>query len=184
MKITPLSIPEVLCLEPRVFRDERGFFIEWFNEERFAEHGLPTVFRQDNHSRSVKGVLRGLHFQHPRAQGKLVTVVRGAVYDAVVDIRVGSPTFGEWCSVTLTEDEPRLVWVPPGFAHGFCALTDVADVVYKCTDVYVPSQDNSVRWSDPMVGIRWPIDNPILSPKDRDAPLLSSTRDDLPHYVR
>ena len=93
----------------------------------------------------------------------------------------GSPTFGEWCSVTLTEDEPRLVWVPPGFAHGFCALTDVADVVYKCTDVYVPSQDNSVRWSDPMVGIRWPIDNPILSPKDRDAPLLSSTRDDLPH---
>lgn len=184
MKITPLSIPEVLCIEPRVFRDDRGFFLEWFNEERFAEQGLPTVFRQDNHSRSKKGVLRGMHYQHPRAQGKLVTVVRGAVFDAVVDIRVGSATFGEWCGTILTEDEPRLIWVPAGFAHGFCTLSEIADVVYKCTDVYIPSQDSAVRWSDPTIGIEWPIQSPILSPKDRDAPLLSSRRGDLPTFIR
>ncbi len=183
MKITPLSIPEVLCIEPRVFRDDRGFFLEWFNEERFAEQGLPTVFRQDNHSRSKKGVLRGMHYQHPRAQGKLVTVARGAIYDAVVDIRVGSPTFGQWCGATLTEDEPRLIWVPAGFAHGFCTLSEIADVVYKCTEVYIPSQDSAIRWSDPTIGIEWPIDNPMLSPKDREAPLLSNLRDDLPKFI-
>jgi dTDP-4-dehydrorhamnose 3,5-epimerase len=182
MKITPLALPGVLLIEPQVFRDDRGFFLEWFNEERFAQHRLPNAFRQDNHSRSVQGVVRGMHFQHPRAQGKLVTVVRGAVYDVVADIRVGSPAFATWCAVTLTEDEPRLLWVPPGFAHGFCAITEVADVVYKCTDIYVPAQDRCIRWSDPTLAITWPIEQAKLSSKDRDAPLLEDLKEDLPRY--
>lgn len=180
MRTKPLPLDGALLIEPRVFNDERGFFFEWFNDERFREHGLPSEFRQVNQSRSRKGVLRGLHFQHPRGQGKLVGVTRGAVFDVIVDIRVGSPTFGKWSGATLTEDEPRLLWVPVGFAHGFYTLTDVADFVYMCTDVYVPSADRVIRWSDPNVGIDWPDAAPILSPKDRDAPLLAQLGDDLP----
>jgi dTDP-4-dehydrorhamnose 3,5-epimerase len=182
VKTTALPLPEALLVEPRVFRDDRGFFFEWFNDERFQEHGLPTAFRQVNQSRSKKGVLRGLHFQNPRAQGKLVMVTRGAVFDVIVDIRVGSPTFGKWCGATLTEDEQKMLWVPAGFAHGFYTLSDVADFVYLCTDVYVPSADRAVRWSDPSIGIEWPDAEPLLSPKDRDAPLLSEVGDQLPRF--
>ena len=182
MKTTPLPLPEALLVEPNVFRDDRGFFFEWFNAERFREHGLPTEFRQVNQSRSRKGVLRGLHFQHPRAQGKLVMVTRGAVFDAIVDVRVGSPTFGRWCGAVLSEEEQRLLWVPAGFAHGFLTLSDVADFVYLCTDVYVPGDDKAIRWSDPAIGIRWPESSPTLSPKDSVAPLLSEMTGKLPGY--
>jgi len=182
MKIHETTLPEVLLLEPRVFRDERGFFLESFNDVRFGAHGLPTSFRQDNHSRSARDVLRGLHYQLRQPQGKLVTCVRGSIFDVAVDIRVGSPTFGRWAGVTLTDDEPRYLWVPPGFAHGFCTLSDVADVVYKCTDVYAADDDRGVRWNDPSIGIEWPILDPRLSDKDRQYEVLSASRPDLPRY--
>ncbi len=182
MKVVETSLPGVLTIEPRVFRDERGFFLESFNAERFADAGLPTVFRQDNHSHSVKGVLRGLHYQLRRPQGKLVSVVRGRVFDVAVDIRRGSPSFGRWYGTVLSEEEPRYLWIPPGFAHGFCTLSDSADFVYKCTDVYVGDDDRGVLWSDPSIGIQWPVSNPVLSEKDQRMAALSATRTDLPLY--
>ena len=182
MKILETALPGVLVIEPRVFRDDRGFFLESFNADRFAQHGLPTVFRQDNHSHSMKGVLRGLHYQLRRPQGKLVSVIRGRVFDVAVDIRRGSPTFGEWYGTVLTEEDPRYLWIPPGFAHGFCTLSDVADFVYKCTEVYVGEDDRGVLWSDPSIGIQWPISNPVLSEKDQRMPTLSAVRTDLPEY--
>ena len=182
MRIVPTPLPGVLLIEPRVFRDERGFFLESFNAERFGEHGLPTVFRQDNHSHSVHGVLRGLHYQLHRPQGKLVSVVRGRVFDVAVDIRRGSPTFGKWYGTVLSEEDPRYLWIPPGFAHGFCTLSESADFVYKCTDVYVGSDDRGVLWSDPLIGIEWPLSNPLLSEKDQKMAPLSATRTDLPSY--
>jgi dTDP-4-dehydrorhamnose 3,5-epimerase len=163
-----------------VFSDDRGFFLEAYNERRFAEFGLPARFRQDNHSRSVKGVLRGLHYQVRQPQGKLVSVIRGQIFDVAVDVRRGSSTFGRWHGVTLSADEPRYLWVPPGFAHGLCVLSDVADVVYKCTELFAPDDEGGVLWNDPTVGIEWPIANPILSPKDRRLPGLSPERSDLP----
>ena len=182
MKIVETPLPGVLVIEPRIFRDDRGFFLESFNAERFAQHGLPTSFRQDNHSHSVKRVLRGLHYQLKRPQGKLVSVIRGRVFDVAVDIRRGSPTFGRWYGTVLTEDEPRYLWIPPGFAHGFCTLSDTADFVYKCTDVYVGEDDRGVLWSDPSIGIEWPVSNPLLSEKDQRMPPLSDARTDLPEY--
>ena len=182
MRVIQTPLPGVLVIEPRVFRDDRGFFLESFNAERFAQHGLPTVFRQDNHSHSKKGVLRGLHYQLRRPQGKLVSVIRGSVFDVAVDIRRGSATFGKWYGVVLTEDEPRFLWIPPGFAHGFCTLSDSADFVYKCTDVYVADDDRGVLWSDPSIGVEWPIENPILSDKDQRMPTLGTARNDLPEY--
>ena len=183
MKIVPTPLPGVVVIEPRVFRDARGFFLESFNAERFAQNGLPTAFRQDNHSRSVNGVLRGLHYQLRRPQGKLVSVIRGKVFDVAVDIRRGSPTFGKWFGIVLSEEEPRYLWIPPGFAHGFCTLSDVADFVYKCTDVYVADDDRGVLWSDPLIGIDWPLAHPTVSEKDQRMPGLSAPRDDLPEYV-
>jgi dTDP-4-dehydrorhamnose 3,5-epimerase len=165
-----------------VYRDSRGFFLESFNADRFAEHGLPTEFRQDNHSHSVTRVLRGLHYQLRRPQGKLVSVIRGRVFDVAVDIRRGSPTFAQWYGTMLTEDEPRYLWIPPGFAHGFCTLSDSADFVYKCTDVYVGDDDRGVLWSDPTNGIEWPITDPVLSEKDERLSTLSMTRADLPDF--
>lgn len=185
MKIIETDIPGVLLLEPRLFSDDRGWFYESFNSELFAAHAshrLPVNFRQDNHSRSFGGVLRGLHYQLVRPQGKLVTCVHGAIFDVAVDIRVGSPTFGRHTSVTLDERTPRYVWIPPGFAHGFCALTPVADVIYKCTDVYVPTDDHGVLWSDASLGIEWPVSEPLTSPKDRQYAGLDPRRADLPRY--
>ena len=172
MKLVPGRLPGLAFVEPRVFRDDRGFFLESFNEERFAELGLPTHFAQDNHSHSKQRVLRGLHYQVVRPQGKLVTVTRGSIFDVAVDIREGSATFGQWQSTILDAAEPKFFWIPPGFAHGFCVLSDVADFLYKCTEVYVPEHDRAIRWNDPTLGVQWPIDEPLLSAKDAAAPLL------------
>ena len=182
MKVLPTRLPEVVILEPRVFRDDRGLFREVHRDEVFRAAGLPDQFRQDNHSRSRRDVLRGLHFQLSRPQGKLVTAIRGSVFDVAVDIRVGSPRFGQWVGVTLTEEEPRALWIPPGFAHGFCAVSAVADVLYKCTDVYVPSDEKGIIWCDSTIGIEWPVENPILSLKDQQYPSLDEQRSNLPRY--
>jgi dTDP-4-dehydrorhamnose 3,5-epimerase len=171
-----------MLVEPRLRRDLRGFFVELYNVNQFADRGLPMVFQQDNHCRSLKGALRGLHYQQRRPQGKLVSVIHGRIFDVAVDIRRGSPTFGQWFGTTLTSDDPRYMWIPPGFAHGFCALSDVADVVYKCTDVYIEDDDRGVLWSDPTIGIDWPIEAPLLSERDRSLPPLSLGRTDLPAY--
>jgi dTDP-4-dehydrorhamnose 3,5-epimerase len=184
VKVVETTLPGVLIVEPRVFRDGRGFFMETFNAERYAACGLPTEFRQDNHSRSTRGVLRGLHYQLHRPQGKLVSVVRGRVFDVAVDIRRGSPTFGRWFGTELSDEAPRAVWIPPGFAHGFCTLSEVADFVYKCTDVYVPEHDRGILWSDPSIGIDWPVGDPLLSDRDRALPLLSDAGSALPDFHR
>lgn len=166
--VTPTAIPDVLILEPKVFGDSRGFFFESFNGQDFANAtGLEVSFVQDNHSRSAKGVLRGLHYQLQQAQGKLVRVVRGAVFDVAVDIRKSSPTFGKWVGCELSEDNHRQFWVPPGFAHGFVVLSDSADFLYKTTDYYAPAHERCIAWNDPEVGIEWPSDiTPLLSAKD------------------
>ena len=177
MKVTPdATLPEVLLLEPAVFRDSRGSFRELYNAERYAGIGVPTHFRQDNLSRSARGVLRGLHLQHPRPQGKLVTVLEGAVFDVAVDVRRGSPTFGRWTAYTLTGENGHQLWVPPGFAHGFLVLEDDTFFAYKCTDVYSPTHELTVRWDDPAIGIRWPLPDPIVSERDRKLPLHSAAR--------
>src|SRR5688572_7590607 len=173
LKVTATALPEVLLIEPRVFQDDRGFFLETYNESRFAEHGIPQRFVQDNHSRSARNVLRGLHFQEPNPQGKLLRVVRGAVFDVAVDIRKGSPTFGKWFGVELSEENQRMLWVPEGFAHGFWVLRDDTDVLYKCTALYQPAAEQSILWNDPEIGIAWPEGDPILSAKDAAAPRLS-----------
>jgi len=174
MNVIETGLPDVLILEPRVFGDERGFFMESYNRQRFAELGLPTEFVQDNHSRSARGVLRGLHYQIRQPQGKLVRVVCGAVYDVVVDLRRGSPTFGRWEGVELTEENKRMLWIPPGFAHGYLVLSDSADFLYKTTDFYAPEHERCLLWNDPALGISWPLSGePILSAKDRAGKSLS-----------
>lgn len=168
MKATRLAIPEVVLIEPKVFGDARGFFFESFNQKAFNEAtGTNHQFVQDNHSRSAKGVLRGLHYQIQQPQGKLVRVVRGAVFDVAVDIRKSSPTFGRWVGVELSEDNQHQLWVPPGFAHGFLVLSDLADFLYKTTDYYAPQYERSILWNDSDLNIDWPIGEPILSNKDR-----------------
>lgn len=171
MKVTPTAIPDVLIIEPKVFGDERGFFFESFNQKAFNEAtGLDVNFVQDNHSRSAKGVLRGLHYQVQQPQGKLVRVVRGAVFDVAVDIRQGSPTFGKWVGVELSEENHKQLWVPPGFAHGFLVLSDSAEFLYKTTDYYAPQHERSIAWNDSAIGIAWPISTtPNLSLKDMAA---------------
>ena len=180
MNVVETPLPGVRIVEPRVFGDERGFFLETFNAARFAEHGLPTSFVQDNHSRSARGVLRGLHYQRRNPQGKLVSVVRGEVFDVAVDIRQGSPTFGRWFGMTLSESRRQLLWIPPGFAHGFCVLSESADFLYKCTTLYDAADDRGIRWDDPALGIDWPLAEPTLSPKDRALPTLAEAMDALP----
>ena len=173
MKINHSKLKGCVIIEPRIFGDERGFFLETFQAVRYEqEAGINVPFVQDNHSRSARGVLRGLHFQKTKPQGKLVRVVRGEVYDVVVDIRKGSATFGEWEGVILSEDNKKQFWVPPGFAHGFVVLSDTADFEYKCTDYYDPSDEGSILWSDPDLDIPWPIAAPILSDKDASADRL------------
>ena len=177
MKISNSKLKGCVIIEPRVFGDERGFFLETFQAIRYEqEAGIDLPFVQDNYSRSTRGVLRGLHFQKTKPQGKLVRVVRGEVYDVAVDIRKGSTTFGEWEGVILSEDNKKQFWVPPGFAHGFVVLSDTADFEYKCTDYYDPSDEGSILWSDSDLDIPWPIANPVLSTKDESAKRLVDLR--------
>jgi dTDP-4-dehydrorhamnose 3,5-epimerase len=177
MKAIPSSLPEVVIIEPQVFGDSRGFFFESFNERDFSRAiGLDVRFVQDNHSRSAKGVLRGLHYQIGQPQGKLVRVVRGAVFDVAVDIRRSSPNYGRWVGVQLSEDNRRQVWIPPGFSHGFYVLSDIADFLYKTTDYYNPDFERSLLWNDPSIGISWPVETgerPIVSEKDARAASLT-----------
>lgn len=182
MNVTPTRLSEVRLIEPQVFEDERGWFLEEFQDDRFAEHGLPTHFRQENQSHSKRGVLRGLHYQLTRPQGKLISCISGNVFDVAVDIRRGSPTFGQWVGVELGGNTPHLLWIPPGFAHGFCVLSPSATVTYKCTDIYVPADERGLLWCDPDIGIAWPIDNPTVSARDRSNRRLSECAGDLPAY--
>ena len=169
MKVIPTTIPDVLLIEPKVFGDARGFFFESFNQKAFnAVTGLKLDFVQDNHSRSARGVLRGLHYQIQQPQGKLVRVVRGAVFDVAVDLRKSSPTFGQWVGAELSEDNHRQMWVPPGFAHGFVVTSESADFLYKTTDYYAPEHERCIAWNDPAIGIQWPLaEPPQLSAKDQ-----------------
>ena len=178
MNVVATALPEVLILEPKVFGDARGFFFESFNQRAFnAATGLDANFVQDNHSRSVKGVLRGLHYQIQQPQGKLVRVVRGSVFDVAVDIRKSSPQFGRWVGVELSEDNHRQLWVPPGFAHGFIVTSDSADFLYKTTDYYAPAFERCIAWNDPGLAIAWPVEGnaqPLVSAKDQAGALLEN----------
>ncbi len=167
MKINKTHLEGVLHIEPKVFGDARGFFLETYNKQRYMDAGFPDVdFVQDNHSKSSRGVLRGLHFQVNNPQGKLVQVATGSVFDVVVDIRKGSPTFGQWYGCVLSEENHHQLWVPPKFAHGFCVLSETADFLYKCTDYYQPNDESGLLWNDAKVGIDWPLKDPLLSEKD------------------
>lgn len=181
MQVIPSEHPDVLLIEPDVFPDERGFFMETFHAKKYSQQGLPEVFLQDNHSRSTRGVLRGLHYQLEHPQGKLVRVVSGEVFDVAVDIRKGSPQFGKWVGFVLSEENQRQVYVPPGFAHGFCVLSEQADFMYKCTELYAPGDEYGIAWNDPDVGIDWPQLDYSLSDKDQHFPLLRDA-DKLPAY--
>ncbi|WP_420644360.1 dTDP-4-dehydrorhamnose 3,5-epimerase [Candidatus Leptofilum sp.] len=170
----PLAIPEVILVEPQLFGDTRGFFMETYQYETFAANGITPRFVQDNHSRSAKGVLRGLHYQiDPFAQGKLLKVAIGEIFDVAVDIRRGSPTFGQWIGEILSAENGRLMYVPPGFAHGFCVLSETADLLYKTTNYYHPASEKGISWNDPQIGIEWPVSNPLLSARDQKLPTLA-----------
>lgn len=182
MRITTIDIPGVLLIEPEVFRDQRGCFAETYHQRRYVEAGLREPFVQDNYSRSQRGTLRGLHFQEPHAQGKLVMAIEGAVFDVVVDIRKGSPTFGRWYGTELSADKMRQIYIPPGCAHGFCVTSDSAAFLYKCTEFYSPQNEKGVLWNDPALGIPWPVSDPILSAKDRRFRTLAQMDGDLPMY--
>lgn len=172
MKVTPTAHPEVLLIEPDVYGDARGFFMETFHAARYAAAGLPDTFLQDNHSRSAAGVLRGLHYQLQHPQGKLMRVVTGRVFDVAVDIRRGSPRFGQWVGVELSAGNRHQLYVPPGFAHGFCVLSEYADFLYKCTALYAPGDEYGIAWDDPDLAIAWPCADVLLSDKDRNFPRL------------
>ncbi|WP_197051978.1 dTDP-4-dehydrorhamnose 3,5-epimerase [Sphingomonas sp. 35-24ZXX] len=178
MIVSPVDIPGPLVIEPKVFGDERGFFMESWNAAQFKDAGLDLTFVQDNHSRSAEGVLRGVHFQNPNPQGKLVRVVSGAVWDVAVDLRKSSPYFGKWFGIELSAANKRMFWVPPGFGHGFLTLEDGTDFLYKCTSPYDPSAEQSLMWNDPTVGIEWPVGDvePQLSQKDRDGTSLDQIK--------
>jgi dTDP-4-dehydrorhamnose 3,5-epimerase len=184
MEVTPTKIPEVLLLNPQRFGDQRGWFMESWQAERYEQLGIPKGFVQDNQAYSQKGVLRGLHIQNPHGQGKLVQVIRGKVFDVAVDVRLGSPWFGQWVGIQLSETNHQQLFVPVGFAHGYMVLSEDALFTYKCTDYYHPETQFSIRWDDPQIGIDWPDGlTPLLAEKDRDAPLLSDIPENrLPHY--
>ncbi|UPG95346.1 dTDP-4-dehydrorhamnose 3,5-epimerase [Luteibacter aegosomatissinici] len=183
MKFISTTLPGCIVIEPQVFGDSRGFFYESYNEAKYKAAGIDRTFVQSNVSRSARGVLRGLHFQWPNPQGKLVSVVEGEVYDVAVDIRRGSPTFGEWTGVMLTAENHRHFWIPEGFAHGFCVVSEHATFSYQCTALYDAKADGSVRWDDPAIGIDWPLSSPLLSEKDTKAPLLADMPDErLPEF--
>lgn len=183
MKITPTTLPDVLLVVPSVYRDDRGFFLETYHEARYREQGLDARFVQDNHSRSVRGTLRGLHAQIARPQGKLIRASQGEVLDVAVDIRRGSPTFGQHVAVVLSETGCEQLWVPEGFAHGFYVLSETAEIQYKCTDYYDPASELTIAWNDPALGIEWPTRKPLLSPKDqRGLALDDCPQENLPVY--
>ncbi len=185
MKFIPTDLPGVIIIEPQVYRDERGFFLETYHREKYGKGGIDVSFIQDNHSRSVRGAVRGLHAQLRHPQGKLIRVIEGEIYDVALDIRRGSPNFGQWVGVWLSAENFKQVYVPPGFAHGFCVTSEVAQVEYKCTDFYDPTSEISVQWNDPNLGIDWPADivaTPILSKKDIAAKQLRELMDVLPWY--
>ena len=181
MDVIRTKIPGVLIIEPKLLGDPRGFFLETFQAERYASHGIHGPFVQDNLSRSARGVVRGLHLQHPNPQGKLVMVLRGRVLDVAVDVRVGSPTFGHHVAIEISDENHRQIWVPRGFAHGFAVLSESADFLYKCDDFYRPSDEIVVRWDDPAIGINWGIERAVLSARDAAAPLLAKV-EGLPMY--
>jgi dTDP-4-dehydrorhamnose 3,5-epimerase len=183
LKFLPTELPGVVIIEPDVHKDARGFFLETFHEKKYADGKILGPFVQDNHSHSTKGTLRGLHAQLRQPQGKLVRAVAGAMFDVAVDIRRGSPAFGRWVGVTLSGDNFRQLYIPPGFAHGFCVLSDEVDVEYKCTDFYDPAGEISVLWSDPRIGIEWPVASPSLSRKDAEARPLAELLDRLPTFA-
>lgn len=172
MKFTETSLPGVFLIEPDVFKDQRGYFMETYHHEKYVSGGIDRVFVQDNYSYSIKGTLRGLHYQFPHSQGKLVLVLSGEIYDVAVDIRSGSPTFGQWIGVYISSEKGHQIYIPEGFAHGFCVTSDSASVLYKCTDFYSPQYDQGILWSDPRLGIDWPVKEPLLSPKDENLPVL------------
>jgi len=172
MNFVSTAIPDVFIIEPRVFGDHRGFFMETYQKERFLAAGIDVEFVQDNHSRSSMGVLRGLHYQNPNAQGKLVRTLSGSIFDVALDVRKGSPTFGKWVGVELSAENKRQLWVPPGLAHGFGVISETAEVAYKCTTYYDPASEKGILWNDPDVGIAWPLSSPTLSEKDANAPRL------------
>ncbi len=173
MKVLETPLAGLLIVEPKVFGDDRGFFIETWSRKRYQEMGIDVDFVQDNLSFSRRGVLRGLHMQNPQPQGKLVYVLQGEVFDVAVDVRRGSPTFGRWHGITLSGENKRQFWVPPGFAHGFCVTSETALFAYKCTDLYAPQYEMSIRWDDPTLAINWPVTTPQVAEKDRLAPLLA-----------
>ena len=173
MQVELTGLDGVLLVKPTVFGDDRGFFIETYHADKFADNGLPSSFVQDNHSRSSKGILRGLHFQYPSWQGKLVRVVQGEIFDVAVDVRRESASFGQWYGTYISEENKHQLYVPEGFAHGFCVTSEFADVVYKCTSVYNPGEDFSLMWNDPEIGIEWPVKDPVLSEKDQNAMALA-----------
>jgi dTDP-4-dehydrorhamnose 3,5-epimerase len=177
MKYIKLQIPDIVLIEPQIFGDHRGFFMETYRHDEFMKNVSQSTFVQDNHSKSSQGILRGLHYQIKHSQGKLVRVTAGTVFDVAVDLRKASPFFGKWVGETLSEDNKKMLWVPPGFAHGFYVLSDTAEFVYKCTDYYSPEYERSLSWDDPSIGIDWPVipgTNPILSPKDADGVTLEN----------
>jgi dTDP-4-dehydrorhamnose 3,5-epimerase len=183
VKFTPLELPEVILVKPDVHRDERGFFLESWHREKYARGGIDVDFVQDNHSRSGQATLRGLHAQlAPRAQGKLVRVVAGEIWDVALDIREGSPRFGRWTATRLSGENLHQLWIPPGFAHGFCVTSELADVEYKCSEPYDPACEIAVAWDDPTLAIPWPVARPRLSPRDRVAPRLAGWAGRLPRY--
>jgi dTDP-4-dehydrorhamnose 3,5-epimerase len=186
MKITPTRIPDVKLIEPKVFGDERGFFMEVWNEQAFCKAGINATFVQDNHSRSVKNTLRGLHYQIRQPQGKLVRVTRGEVFDVAVDLRLESPTFGQWVGEYLSETNNRLLWIPPYFAHGFIVRSETADFQYKCTNLYAPEYERSIHWSDPEINIDWGIsegEELLLSTKDNRAQSLKDALSELKDFI-
>lgn len=182
MKFHSTDMPGVILVEPRVFRDERGFFLETYQQLKFAEGGIDVRFVQDNHSRSSRGTLRGLHLQRTRVQGKLIRAVQGEIYDVAVDVRRGSPTYKRWLGVTLSAENFHQLYIPPGFAHGFCVVSETAEIEYKCTDYYAPEDELTVLWNDPALGIEWPVADPLLSAKDRVGKRLDEIEDLLPRY--
>jgi dTDP-4-dehydrorhamnose 3,5-epimerase (EC 5.1.3.13) len=186
MEVVKTSLDGVLLVKPRVFGDQRGFFLETFRASQYFEHGISVPFVQDNHSRSRRGILRGIHFQNPCPQGKLVSVIRGKVFDVAVDIRPDSPNFGKWFGTILDDENHNQLWIPPGFGHGFCVLSSEADFVYKCTEYYRPEYDAAIRWDDPAICIEWPIEEaPSLSEKDENAARLSDIDvNKLPHMTK
>ena len=183
MRVVETELPGVLIIDPDVHSDPRGFFVETYQSEKYAAHGITGPFVQDNHSRSAGGTLRGLHLQLRRPQGKLVRVIEGEVYDVAVDVRRGSPTFAQWVAVTLSADNFRQCYIPPGFAHGFCVVSAIAQIEYKCTDLYDPEGELGIAWNDPALAIRWPVRNPLLSVRDQHQPTLAEAGDRLPVFV-